>query len=265
MKGIREFFIFYFFFFYAYFYFSVDEEFMVFIVIFIWLLFFITFYLKILQNFFKDNIFLLIDEYFFFHNKRNLFLSIIRDQFYDVILLNNFISFFFLNLIVKINKKINIKLIDFYEKANIFIKERLNFYKSKLKVLYIYSYLTTFIFFYKVLIFLLLNQSNCFDFFFVRIFSMKKEFDLRNSVSGQITSNIYFKSYKKALCSLIYRLLFVKEFVSYKLKNLTDKKKKILKVYKILRLVLLLGKNMIVKKIKINPTRWFYLKKLPIK
>ncbi len=166
MKIVRELFIIYFFLFYSYFYFSIDEEFMVFIVIFLWLLFFLAFYLKSFKYFFKDNIMFLIDEYFFFHNKRNLFLSIIRDQYYDIIFLNNFINFFISSLILKINKTLNKKIINFHKKDNVIISERLNFLKSNLKVFLISNYLTIFSFFYKLLSLLLLKKNNCFNFFF---------------------------------------------------------------------------------------------------
>ncbi len=273
MKIVRELFIIYFFLFYSYFYFSIDEEFMVFIVIFLWLLFFLAFYLKSFKYFFKDNIMFLIDEYFFFHNKRNLFLSIIRDQYYDIIFLNNFINFFISSLILKINKTLNKKIINFHKKDNVIISERLNFLKSNLKVFLISNYLTIFSFFYKLLSLLLLKKNNCFNFFFSSLYNLKKQFEfknLNNKILLEENSLIFYKNLFKKIFDNKTDIILNKSFIFQqililklkKVNNFGEKKKKIFKILKILKLILKLRNVILVKKIKVKPRKWFFFKKI---
>jgi hypothetical protein len=274
MKLLRELSIFYFLYFYTYFYFAIDEEFMIFIVIFLWLLFFLVFYLKNLKIFFKDNIMFLIDEYYFFHNKRNFFLSVIRDQYHEIININNFINYFNLTLNVKINNLINKKVINFQKKNNIILLERINLLKLNLKFFLIYNYLTVFSFFYKLLFLLLLSQNNCFNFFFNCLFNLKKNFEFRKN-KNTIGSNplIFYKTFFKKICDnkvtlILSKLFILQQLMLFKLNRLKKnnivlkKKKKIFKLFKILKLVLKLRNVILVKKIKVKQRKWFYFKKI---
>jgi hypothetical protein len=239
MLILRELFLLYFFFFYSYFYFSIDEEFMFFIVIFIWFIFFLFLYLKTLQNFFKDNLKYIINEYFFFHNKRNLFLSIVRDQYFDFIILNNLINLIIKNTFFIINKNLNVKIIK-YNKKNILLKvERLHLIKLQFKLIYLFYFLHPFITMSKIIFFLIKNENKFIKFFFFKIFLLKKKIELNsiikkqtlnNKVKEDIVFNIYYKNLRNLKKSkvILNTNFFLNEILSFKLIKLNTQKKKFL-------------------------------------
>jgi hypothetical protein len=198
---LREFFLFYIFLFYSYFYFAIDEEFVIFIVICFWILLFIIFYLKFISVSFIDNINILISEYFFFHNKKNMFLSIFKDQYIDFIFFNNFINRFLSVFYIKLDLSIKRKILIFYDTSKLYILELINFIKLSLKSLFILHYLTTFSYIYKILNLVISENLKLLDFFFFNcrniLLNLENKFSFNRFDLLKIKTPLKFSFYDK--------------------------------------------------------------------
>lgn len=171
---VRELVLFYLFLFYVYFYFQVDEEFIVFIVIVFWILFFCLFYLKSVVSLFTDSMLIALNEYFFFHNKKNLFLSIVRDQYYFFIELNFCLVVLLASLFTKINQSLLHKLIKFHKLDLTMIAERLNVLKFLYKNLIFVYFNTVFALVYKLIFLGVETNLRLISFFMPKFYEMKE-------------------------------------------------------------------------------------------
>jgi hypothetical protein len=252
---IRQLFVVYLFLFYSYFYFIVDEEFMIFIVIFIWLLFFSFFYFRNIKLFFEDNVQNLVNEYFFFHNRRNLYLSIIRDQYFDFIFLNKNINSLILLLITNINKNINKSLFLDFKKFFVLKLEYLNLYKKYLKNILMVFKLSFLTFFYKLTNFLLIKLNSLLNSFFsylpkssiIYLPFKKSNRAPRRKVSSNIKNRN--KSKKKILnSSFVFNQIFL--FKMKKIKRTNVKfKKRVIKMFRLLFLLRVLKRKLLKRKL----------------
>jgi hypothetical protein len=191
---LREFSLFYIFISYVFFYFSVDEEFVIFLVILFWILLFIVFYLKVVSNSFNESLVNLSNEYFFFHNKKNMFLAIFRDQNTDFINLNDFIDNFLCFFFKRLYNDINYKIIAFYNLSNLYLGEFINFIKNTKKTMILLFHLTTFSYIYKILIIMVNEISKLFNIFFKVYYKLRKNIEL----------NLLEKNYNKLNFLKIY-------------------------------------------------------------
>lgn len=148
---LREIFVSYIFLAYAYSYFAIDEEFIVFIILGFWLIFLIVFYLKTISSIFTDSMESLSNEFFFFHDKKNMILAIFRDQYLDFIYLHKALYNLFNVFKITINSSINNKVISFYNISNFCLIDSINFFKSYFKISIILFYISTFSYFHNIL------------------------------------------------------------------------------------------------------------------
>jgi hypothetical protein len=243
MLALRELFLFYFFFFYTYFYFTVDEEYMVFIVIFIWLLFFLAFYSKKLYYFFQDNSKLIVKEYFVFHDKRNLFLAVIKNQYSNFININKSINLLLTVILKDVNKCINNRIISLHKKDFLSIMERLNFFKTNIKAILVLYRLHFFNIFYKFIYNLVIIYQKFFNFFYKQLCSIKLELEVsKDNNLEKFNNDLIF--YCKNICNSKFKIFFDRDFlinqlIFFKLSKLKNKKsnKKLLKIFKIIKLI----------------------------
>jgi hypothetical protein len=248
-----------FFFFYTYFYFTVDEEFMVFIVIFIWLVFFISYYLKNLYLFFQDNAKNILKEYYFFHNRRNFFLAVVKDQYYGFISLNKFFNMFLTNLLKNINRNINRKISNYHKRELLVLGERFNFCKLMVKYVLISYRLHFFNLFYKLVFNLVYINQRFLNFFYKPLFNIKKEIDFVKTANIPEDLSLRYIFYYKNTCNLKHKIFFDKNFILNqliilklgKLKNKkTSNNKRIIKTFKVLKLVSLLKRTLFFKNLR---------------
>lgn len=174
---LREFFLVYIFLFYTYFFFMLDEEFVIFIVISIWILLLIIFYLKVISSIFVDSLELLTNEYFFFHNKKNMFLAVFKDQYFDFVLFNAYLSKFLAVFYYKLHNFINVKILNFYVLSNLFLSEIINFLKITYKASLILCYLTVFSYLHKTLFLFETEKTKFFNFFFNPFDALKQKIE----------------------------------------------------------------------------------------
>lgn len=248
---IQQIFILYLFLFYSYFYFIVDEEFMIFLVIIIWLLFFSFFYLKGMRLVFVQNMKELLNEYFFFHNKRNFFLSIIRDQFFDVITIYMNINFVIDLLIFKLAKLVNKNLFLGYKNFFLVKMELINLYKKVFKN-FLSIYKLTFVTFFYKLIFLLLNEINIISNLFFYFISLRKTKLLKKNKKTRKSKKKSIKIQKTKLNFVVKKRTKIKLLnilaIFQRILELNKKKAKVLKkkmnkkMLKNFRIVVLLNK-----------------------
>lgn len=206
---IREFFVIYLFLFYAYFYFAIDEEFVVFIVLALWTIFIIIFYLKTISALFYDSMEILSSEFFFFHDKKNMILSIFRDQYYDFIILNKMLYTFFNLFQISLNQSINNKIVMLYNTSNFYLSDSLNFFKSYFKIsLYLFFY-SVFAHFNNILNLLLFEINECFE-IFARQYNI-----LRLRYEGENLKKMYLKHYSENSVVIILPYLVSTDNSSY--------------------------------------------------
>jgi hypothetical protein len=148
---LREILVIYIFLFYAYFYFAIDEEFVVFIILAFWVIFLIVFYLKTISSIFYDSMESLSSEFFFFHDKKNMILSVFRDQYLDFIYLHKVLYNLFNIFKSTINSSINNKVVNFYNTSNLYLSDSVNFFKSYFKMSVIFFYISSFAYFHNII------------------------------------------------------------------------------------------------------------------
>jgi hypothetical protein len=254
MLLFKYFFLFYFFLFYDYFYYIVDEEFIIFFVLFIWIVFFSIFYIENVKIFFKESLNDLMAEYFFFNNKRNFYLAIIRDQYFDFIKLNESLNDNITFLTIKINKVINNKILNLYLKSIYWKIEFFNLYKKYIKNFFLVSKIVSMTIFYKLFFLINYIRNRLFSFFFFFSLKVKEVFLSRLGIkpgSMKISRNLTFLQkmiiliYMKKWFFKFFNSIFIfKNILKLKIdksnnlytKMKLHKKKKLIKIFKILRI-----------------------------
>lgn len=189
---IRELGVIYIFLFYAYFYFAIDEEFIVFIVLAFWTIFLIVFYLKTISSVFYDSMESLSSEFFFFHDRKNMVLSIFRDQYYDFILLNKFLYIFFYNFKKVLNISINNKITVLLNTGNVVLSDSLNFFKSYFKMSILFFYTAVFAHFHNTLTLLIREINDClviFNLHYNKIKLLNEQENIKKIFSNDFSEN----------------------------------------------------------------------------